>query len=231
MIVLGIETSDYINALGVVDGERVLSETKYEATSSSIEKITENIDELLREAGLVLNDVHGIGAGLGPGSWTGIRIGVTVAKMLAFSMNKPVAGIPTLEVLAYSARDESRPIFAVIDVGAGDTVYAGKYRAGRNNIALIGEYYVGDIEGLAAEVTEPAVVVGVRAREYARIIAEKSGVKPDAIQARPGGAAVARLAARRLLKGESDDVLSLTPLYLKESTAKAFVNKYRSSHT
>jgi tRNA threonylcarbamoyladenosine biosynthesis protein TsaB len=231
VIVLGIETSDYINALGIVDDERILSEIKYEATSSSIEKITENIDEVLRQAGLGLNDIDGIGVGLGPGSWTGIRIGVTVAKMLAFSVNKPVAGIPTLEVLAYSVRDETRPIFAVIDVGTGDTVYAGKYRAGSDAVTLIGEYYVGDIEGLAEQVREPAIVAGARAREYTRTIVEKSWTKPDAIQARPDGAAVARLAARRLLQGESDDVLSLTPLYLKESTAKAFVNKYRSSHT
>ena len=80
MIVLGIDTSDYVNALGIVEDEQVLAEVNYEATSSSIEKITENIDEVLKQASLVLKDVDGIGVGLGPGSWTGIRIGVTVAR-------------------------------------------------------------------------------------------------------------------------------------------------------
>ena len=230
MIVLGIDTSNYVNALGIVEDERVLAEVNYEATSSSIEKITENIDEVLKQASLVLKDIDGIGVGLGPGSWTGIRIGVTVAKMLAFSMNKPLAGVPTLEVLAYNTHEEERPVFAVIDVGTGDTVYAGKYKVGKDNITRNGDYYVGDTDGLAALITEPAVIAGGKAYELARIIREKTGVEADAVETRPGGAAAACLAARRLLRGDSDDVLSLTPLYLKESTAKAFVNKYRSTH-
>ena len=231
MIVLGIDTSDYINALGIVKDGDTLSEVNYEATSSSIEKITENIDEVLKQAGLGLNDIDGIGVGLGPGSWTGIRIGVTVAKMLAFSLSKPLAGVPTLEVLAYNVHQEARPVFAVIDVGTGDTVYAGKYKVESDAITRNGDYYVGDIDALAALITEPAVITGGKANEFARAITEKSEVEVDAVEARPGGEAVASLAARRLLRGESDDVLSLTPLYLKESTAKAFVNKYRSTHT
>lgn len=231
MIVLGIDTSDYINALGIVKDGDTLSEVNYEATSSSIEKITENIDEVLKQAGLGLNDIDGIGVGLGPGSWTGIRIGVTVAKMLAFSLSKPLAGVPTLEVLACNVHQEARPVFAVIDVGTGDTVYAGKYKVESDAITRNGDYYVGDIDALAALITEPAVITGGKANEFARAITEKSEVEVDAVEARPGGEAVASLAARRLLRGESDDVLSLTPLYLKESTAKAFVNKYRSTHT
>jgi tRNA threonylcarbamoyladenosine biosynthesis protein TsaB len=230
MIVLGIDTSDYANALGVVDGGRVLAEIYYPAATSSIEKITLNIDEVLKRAGLGLKDVRGIGVGLGPGSWTGIRIGVTVGKMLAFSMKIPVAGVPTLEVLAYATHGGSRPVIAVIDVGAGDTVYAAEYGVTDGSVERIGDYYVGDIEGLAALITKPAVVAGVKACEYAHALAEKTGIELDAVETRPGGAAVAGLAERRLLRGDSDDVLSLTPLYLKESTAKAFVNKYRGSH-
>lgn len=230
MIVLGIDTSDYANALGVVDGGRVLAEVNYPAATSSIEKITLNIDDVLRRADLALADIRGIGVGLGPGSWTGIRIGVTVGKMLAFSLNIPVAGVSTLEVLAYGVHKESRPVIAVIDVGAGDTVYAAKYRTSFESVELVEDYYVGGIDGLASLVTEPAVVIGTRARDYARDISEKSGIEVDAVEARPRGAAVAILAERRLSRGDSDDVLSLTPLYLKESTAKAFVNKYRGSH-
>jgi tRNA threonylcarbamoyladenosine biosynthesis protein TsaB len=229
--VLGIDTSGYANVLGIVEGDSILAELNYATTSDSIEKITTNIDEVLHRASLGLNDIEGIGVGLGPGSWTGIRIGVTIGKMLAFSMNKPIAGVPTLEALAYSVGDELRPVFAVIDVGAGNTVYAGKYRIEAGIITRNGDYYVGDVEGLASLVTEPAVFTGVKAGECAGAVEKQTGIEVAAIETTPSGAAVASLAGHRLSRGEGDDVLSIAPLYLKESTAKAFVNKYRASHT
>lgn len=227
MIVLGIDTSAYNNALGLSDGGHVLAELNVAAVTSSIEKITVHIDEVLKQANLSLGDVQGIGVGLGPGSWTGIRIGVTVGKMLAFSINKPLAGIPDLEALAYHFSDGSRPVVAVIDVGAGDAVYAGKYRVNAEKITQLGEYYVGDVAGIASLVAEPAVLVGAKASQYARTVTEKSGREIEVIEVEASGADVAILTERRLSRGDSDNVLSLTPLYLKESTAKAFVNKYR----
>ncbi|OGO06639.1 MAG: tRNA (adenosine(37)-N6)-threonylcarbamoyltransferase complex dimerization subunit type 1 TsaB, partial [Chloroflexi bacterium RBG_13_57_8] len=68
----------------------------FPARTDSLEQIVANIDETLKGAGLALKEVDGIGVGLGPGSWTGIRVGVTVGKMLAFSAGRPVAGVPTL---------------------------------------------------------------------------------------------------------------------------------------
>lgn len=227
MIVLGIDTSGYANAVGVVDGDRVLADFTYEAKTDSLEQIVANIDATLRSAGLAFEDVEGIGLGLGPGSWTGIRVGVTVGKILAFSTGKPVAGVPTLEALAYSARHESALICAVISVGTGDAVYAAGYRSGTR----VGEYYVGDVKGLTRLLTGPAALVGNGSQAYTRIVKQESGMNIKAVEATPGGAAVACLAEQRLERGEKDDVLSLTPLYLKESTAKAFVNKYKSSHT
>ena len=230
MMVLGIDTSGYANAVGVVDGDRVLADFTYEAKTDSLEQIVANIDATLRSAGLTLNDVRGIGVGLGPGSWTGIRVGVTVGKILAFSTGKPIAGVPTLEALAYSARHELLLICAVISVGTRDAVYAAGYRSGTR----VGEYYVGDVKGLTGMITGPAVLVGAGAEAYRQIVTKEmasSQISVKAVEAIPGGAAVACLAAQRLECGEKDDVLSLTPLYLKESTAKAFVNKYKSSHT
>ena len=168
--------------------------------------------------------------GLGPGSWTGIRVGVTVGKMLAFASGKPVCGVPTLEVLAFEAREESRPVCAVISVGAGDAVYAACYHSRKGVLEKIGDYYVGDVKGLTGLITGPAVLVGRGAKEYARIIGKESGLNLKVVEAVPDGAAVARLAEYRFARGEKDDVLSLTPLYLKESTAKAFVNKYKLGH-
>jgi tRNA threonylcarbamoyladenosine biosynthesis protein TsaB len=146
--------------------------------------------------------------------------------MLAFSSSKPVCGVPTLAALAYSARLEARLICAVIPVGVGDAVYAGLYRPVKNTVEQIGDYYTGDIKGLAERVTGPAVLVGSGATQLVRILGTLTEAKLKAVEALPSGVAVAFLAQERLARDESDDALSLTPLYLKESTAKVFTNKY-----
>jgi tRNA threonylcarbamoyladenosine biosynthesis protein TsaB len=232
MIVLGIDTSGYVNAVGVADGGRVLADFTFPAKTDSLEQIVDNIDSTLKSAGLSLRDVQGIGVGLGPGSWTGIRVGVTVGKMLAFSTRKPVAGVSTLAALAYAARDESPLICAVISAGTRDAVYAACYRVRDGMVIQDGEYFAGTVRELSGMLKEPAVLVGSGAEVYRQmIIKEDSSLKTRvrALEAMPGGAAVARLSAGRLERGQSDDALSLTPLYLKESTAKAFVNRYSGS--
>jgi len=226
MIVLGIDTSGYVNAVGVCDGTRVLADKIFPAKTDSLEQIVPNIDTTLKSLGMTLEDIQGIGVGLGPGSWTGIRVGVMVGKMLAFSTGRPVCGVPTLEALAFSARDEASLICAVIAVGVGDAIYAGLYRPVRNTIERIGDYYIGGVKGLATLITGPAVIIGSGAIAYTRLFEEQSGKKVKAVEVLPSGASIASLAGSRLERGESDDALALTPLYLKESTARVFVNRY-----
>ena len=226
MIVLGIDTSGYANAIGVVDGEKILADFNFEARTDSLEKIVINIDMALESAGLTLDDVQGIGVGLGPGSWTGIRVGVTVANILACSTGKPVCGVPVLEVLAHGARNESSLLCPIINTGTGDTVYAAFYRAGDASVTRVGEYYVGDIRGLSEMVREPTVLVGLQVESYGRLIRQATGIKIKNLGAVPSGATVALLAASHLERGEHDDALSLTPLYLKESTARAFIGRH-----
>jgi tRNA threonylcarbamoyladenosine biosynthesis protein TsaB len=226
MIVLGIDTSGYVNAVGVCDGSRVLADVSFPARTDSLEQIVDNIDTVLKSAGLTLNQMKGIGVGLGPGSWTGIKVGVTVGKMLAFSANKPVAGIPTLEALAYAVRDRSPYICSIIYAGIRDTVYASFYRSGVKE----GDYFTGDIKDLAHLIKEPVLLVGSNIESYREIIAKENvslKTKVKTLETLPSGAAVACLAAARLEKGQCDEPLSLTPLYLKESTAKVFANKYK----
>jgi len=224
MIVLGIDTSGYANAVGIADGTRVLAEETFTAKTDSLEQIVDNIDVILKRAGLALKDAGGIGVGLGPGSWTGIRVGVTVGKMLAFSTGKPVTGISTLEALAYEAREETGLICAVINAGIKDAIYAGFYRVVNGEIRQEGDYFTGDVKGLATLVKEPVILVGDGAAEYVKVLPQDMITK--AIQATPRGGAIAALAAKKLEKGQSDEALSLTPLYLKESTAKVFTKRY-----
>lgn len=227
MLVLGIDTSGHANAVGVVDGERILADFVFETRNESLAKIMLNVDSVLKGAGLSLEDIEGLGVGLGPGSWTGIRIGVTVGKMLAYCTGKPLKGIPTLEVLAYCARDCRALICPIVDAGAGGTIYAAFYRSDNDGMRRIGDYYVGDLPGLVEMIKEPAVLVADKAQEYLSVIG--NSIQPNTVEAlekTPSGAAVALLAEARLKNGERDDTLGLAPLYLKESTARAFVNKY-----
>ena len=229
MRVLGIDTSGHTNAIGVVDDGRVLADIVCEAKSVSLEKIVSNIDSALKSAGLTLDDMQGFGVGLGPGSWTGIRIGVTVGKILAYSANKPVCGVPTLEALACGAVNISAPVCAIINAGAGNTIYAAFYHVDKGSVTRIGEYYVGDIKGLVEKIKEPVVFIGTEIQSYSNLMIKTLGSSDmiiDAMESLPGGTEIALLAATRLERGESDNTLSLTPLYLKESIAKAFVNSY-----
>jgi tRNA threonylcarbamoyladenosine biosynthesis protein TsaB len=228
MIVLGIDTSGYANAVGIIDGNQVLADFTFEARNDSLEKILANIDSTLKEAELSLEDVQGFGVGLGPGSWTGIRVGVTVAKIIAYSANKLVAGVPTLEVLAYQARNMPDLICPIINAGAGDTVYAAVYHTKAGIVSREGEYYVGDIHGLTKMVKEPTVFVGAEAQAYSQLVGQVLGSLDSigVIEDVPRGSTVALLAAARFERGKNDDVLSLAPLYLKESAAKALENRY-----
>ena len=226
MIVLGIDTSGYANSIGIVGGEQVLADFTFEARNDSLEKIITHIDFVLKSANLTLGDVQGFGIGLGPGSWTGIRIGVTVGKILAYSTGKPVSGIPTLKALATGAGNASTLVCPVISAGPKDMVYAAFYRVNNGVISREGEYYVGDTKGLLQMVKKPTVFVG---SEVSRLISQAPGsshISIEAVEGTPKGSIVAGLAEVRLRRGGNDDPLSLTPLYLKESTARAFQNKY-----
>jgi len=228
MKVLGIDTSSYANAISVIEGDRIIADFNFETKTDSLEKIVTNIDFTLDKAGLTLEDIDGFGVGLGPGSWTGIRVGVTVGKILAFSTNKPVSGVSTLEVLANNARNIPVLICPIIHAGTRDTVYSGFYRMKNGSVTRVGEYYVGDIQKLLETVREPVVFLGSGARVYHDLIAQTLdplSVYDKSIEEVPKGSTLALLAAARFEHGQSDNVLSLEPLYLKESTARALPGK------
>jgi tRNA threonylcarbamoyladenosine biosynthesis protein TsaB len=229
MIVLGIDTSDYTNNVGVIRDGEVLANFNFEARNDSLEKIVANIDYALQSARLYLEDIDGIGVGLGPGSWTGIRVGVTVGKMLAYSAGKAVCGISSLDAIAYQARQETSTVWVIISAGVKDAVYAALYHPYKGTIIRNGEYYVGDIHSLAGTLTGPLTVAGPDAARYCELIKQANPQQNKDIKelrALPHGSAVALLASGKLEKGEKDDVLSLTPLYLKESTARAYMKTY-----
>jgi tRNA threonylcarbamoyladenosine biosynthesis protein TsaB len=133
-----------------------------------------------------------------------------------------------LEALAYNARNIPGLICPIINAGR-DTVYAAFYRTRNGTTTKVSEYYVGEIQKLLGAIKEPTVFIDSGARFYSKLInqtPDSQSISVKAIEDVQVGAAVALLAAASLEHGNSDDALSLQPLYLKESTARAFINRY-----
>ena len=228
MKILSVDTSGRFDAVALVDGHRTLAEFVGQARNSSLQDIILSIGIVLGKGGLTLAEVDGLAVGIGPGFWTGMRVGLTVGKILAYATGKPLCGISSLDALAYQSRDVSMLLCPVVDAGRGN-IYAGLYRSRGEVVAKEGEYSAGPIDGLLDTIEEPVLFLGDAVQAHRQTISERLG--PLANFGETGddhrGRAIALLALARFERGESDDTLSLVPLYLKEPLAQALLAQER----
>ena len=139
MKVLGIETSGLVGNLAVCDGNRVVARKLYGKNFSHGKEIISSLESLFNEAKWEPGDIDLIAVSTGPGSYTGLRVGVTCAKTLAYGLGKPVIDVPTLDVLVENVEDNgAKTICPVLDAKR-KSVYACIYeravmKAGRVQI-------------------------------------------------------------------------------------------------
>jgi len=228
MRILSVDTSGRFDAVGLIDGHLVLEDFVAEAEGNSLEDIILNVDRVLTSSGLTIADVDGLAVGIGPGFWTGVRVGITVGKILAYVTNKPLWGISSLDALAYQARDVPILLCPLVEAGRGN-VYGGFYRSEGETVAKEGEYSAGPIGGLLEKIKEPVLFLGEAAHLHRQTISEELGPLASFKDSGEGrrGSAIALLALSRFERGESDDALSLVPLYLKEPLAQALLAQER----
>src|SRR5262245_35102397 len=106
MILLAIDTSGISGSAALLEDQKILSETSWRAQANHSSELPSQVQKIIREAGLSVPQVEAFAVTLGPGSFTGLRVGLAFVKGLAFSGQKPVAGISTLEALAFSVPEE-----------------------------------------------------------------------------------------------------------------------------
>jgi tRNA threonylcarbamoyladenosine biosynthesis protein TsaB len=200
MKVLGLDTSTLTSGIAVVDDAHVVADARHDASGRNADLLVV-IDEVCRRAGVKPAELDAIAIGAGPGSFTGLRIGMATAKGIAFAAGRPLWAVSSLAALAH---DAGAPGFvvAVLDARKGE-VYAGCYADG---------VQVGDERVLAPEAVAPwvASLAGDRTITYV------GDMLADAITT-PSGIAVARLA----LGGARLDVLtSGAPTYIRKAEAE-----------
>ena len=215
MTVLAIETATRQFGVAAVESERILSSYEVLAENPHAVELPSAVTRVLAAARTTLADVEAIVVDIGPGSFTGLRIGLAFVKALSFPTKKPVIGMPSLDVLAANLPGTTRLICAILDAKQKN-VYAALYRVEQGHPMKQTDHLLGPVNDILALVTEPAVFLGDGCGVYRDRILERcpgAHVAPQELWF-PRAATLGRLGGQRFQKGERDDPARLVPMYL-----------------
>ena len=224
MLVLGIETSTSQTTVALGTEQGILAGTQLSTGKSNHEVVVPNVRHLLQWTETSLQSLAGIAVGLGPGLFTGMRVGIATAKTLAQVLGVPIIGMASLDVVAFSVRYSRRSICAVIDAKRGEVFYA-FYRPVPGGVTRETEFEVGPPGHLAAELEarpEDVLLVGNGALVYRRQLEEAGNHVEFASAAYsfPVATALVELAIPRLAREEFDRLYDLQPFYVRKSDAE-----------
>ena len=218
MKILGVDTSTPIGSVGLIDGKRFVAEHTLSIVKAHSSRLMPAIDQILKWGDLTVHDLDACAVGIGPGSFTGIRIGVGTIKSLCYALKKPIIGISTLEAIAYNLRYTDKLICPILDARK-DEVYGALFRGGKILLRKSDDLCV-PIEALLSQIDDDVIFVGDGLRRYAPVVQEQFGDDvplADPIFNVPRGASIARIGYDRLHNGQSGDYFSLTPNYVRDS--------------
>ena len=223
--VLGLDTSTSIANLALIAGGKVAAASARPVASHGA-ALPGAIDELLRAAGLAIRDVGAIAVGTGPGSFTGLRIGLSYAKGIAMASGCALVGVPGFDAMALAALERNNIetgglVCVVVDARKGE-VYAALYRVVADGLEKLSEELVVALEHLASRITEDVMFVGDDRAKDAAALVESRGLRAAVFATGELdllGVCVAALGGARLARGETDHAASLEPLYIRTPEA------------
>jgi tRNA threonylcarbamoyladenosine biosynthesis protein TsaB len=223
VIVLGIETSTSQTSVALGTEREILAAAQL-AGKARQDAVVPAVEHLLHWTGLELSAVGGVAVGLGPGLFTGLRVGVEAGKSIAQVLNVPIVGIASLDALAFGVRHTDRLIGAVADARRGEVFYA-FYRVVPGGVMRQGDYQVAAPDHLVADLEalgEEVLLAGNGAILYRRQLEGVGGQIEfaSAAWAHPQAQALIELAVPRLLREDFDRLFDVAPLYLRKSDAE-----------
>jgi len=214
-MLLAVDTSTAQVGLAIYDGAQVLGEYAWRSNQHHTVELAPAIAELLKRSGLTMENMLALGVALGPGSFTSLRVGLSLVKGLTFARHLPLIGIPTLDIYAAMQPASKLPLLACIQAGRG-RLAVGLYKSAKSGWQAKESARVTDIGSLISEIKTPSIVVGeFTAEERQRLAMDEANVKlvsPAQSVRRPS--ILAELAWVRWQKGETDDEATLAPIYL-----------------
>ena len=219
-MLLAIDTSTKQAGIALYDGARgLIAEYNWHSANRHTEELMPAVAQMLAQAGAKPSGLRAVAVALGPGSFTGLRVGLAAAKGLALANGLTLLGIPTLDTVAYPHQAQPVPVIAVLQAGRG-RVYWAPYAHGPGGWAAQEPARLSTVPEMANAVVRPLMFVGeLSAADRETLIswAGRSRVNflPPALTLRRGGY-LAELGWPRFEAGESDDPASLSPIYLQQ---------------
>ncbi|MEF3303533.1 tRNA (adenosine(37)-N6)-threonylcarbamoyltransferase complex dimerization subunit type 1 TsaB [Paenibacillus sp. GYB003] len=238
---LAVDTSTRVLTVAISDEGRIAAERRSETERNHSIKLLPEIDDMLREAGMTPADLDAVAVGTGPGSYTGVRIAVTVAKTFAWALGIPVVGVSGLEALALGdahtlemgAKPPAEAVWYVPLLDARrKQAYCAVYEsgpAGWREVAgdgirvvtdLLGELEALLLDADAQGVAPARIVFGGETAGFRETLEAWRGCETTIRASEIGAAAIAELAWRRIRNGEADDTHALVPNYTQLAEAE-----------
>ncbi len=223
MLILGVSNSTKPVYFAIGGHDVVLASSHSARGKRHAENLAPAIDFVRRQARIELDEISVVAVDIGPGLFTGLRVGIAAAKAMAHALRVPMIGIPSLDLLAWPVRHTSREIVAVIDARRGEVFYA-RYRPTPGGVQRIAEPVVASPDDLRADLEatdSDYLIVGDGGLRYAD---ELDGIIRVEIAeqhlAHPNAASLVQLAHAKAIREDFVQPWQLEPLYLRPPDAE-----------
>ncbi len=235
MLILGIETSTPQASVAIGSEQGLIASALVSRGSSHNEFLLPAIRFCMNEAGLGFRNLGGIATSLGPGLYSGMRVGIATSKALAQSLSVPIVGMSSLDLVAYEVRYSAKTICAVLDARRSEVFHA-FYRSSPGGIQRMTEYRVEKPERLSvglASRPEEVLLVGNGALSYREVFEHLgSSVELGTMShAFPDARSLVELALPRILREDFDSLYTLRPLYLRRSARRIQWERIRDTRS
>ena len=224
MKILALDTATEIASCAVLEEDRVLGEININFKNQHSVVLLPIINYLLESLNLSINDMDGYAVAMGPGSFTGLRIGVACVKGLSQGTNKPFCAISTLDSLAYNLAFNEGLICPILDA-LRDSVYTALYRFEGNKLNRITDYMVLSIEELGKLLVKEETVVyfigdgTIKYKNALLALPLKATLAPPSLNL-VRASSLGGLALMNLKEGKCEDLYTFAPIYLTKSSAE-----------
>jgi tRNA threonylcarbamoyl adenosine modification protein YeaZ len=214
-MILAIDASTDNASLALVQDSKLLAEADWRCEQNHSVELLPHLAHLLDEAKADVKSISAVIVARGPGSFNGLRVGISTAKGLAFSLGIPIIGISSLEVVAYGHAETGLPVCPVFNAGRGE-VAAAIYQHKDSNWSRLVAEHITTVDALCSGITGKTIFCGEFASQVAGELKKKLEEKAVIAATEPHRARLlAELGKRRLDAGDYDDAATLQPLYLR----------------